>query len=172
MVSLKLETYIFTVAKTKLKLARLTRKALRIISTLRMCIDVAVLVENTRRIFGRAREGNLGSRWIFLTVLAGHKKKLLAGRYLPTPALGNSHAAKWTAVRNYLQIVPKLYVQIGSVWHVVTLWLFQEGMCGGSGGVEPSAAGYTTATECPVVTDTVQNYTLTDIANRQILFCL
>jgi hypothetical protein len=25
-----------------------------------MRIDVAVLVENTRRIFGRAREGNLG----------------------------------------------------------------------------------------------------------------
>jgi hypothetical protein len=32
------------------------------VSTLRMHIDVAVLVENTRRIFGRAREGNLGSR--------------------------------------------------------------------------------------------------------------
>jgi hypothetical protein len=65
MVSLKLEIYIFTVAKTKLKLTRLTRKALRIVSTLRMRIDVAVLVENTRRIFGRALEGNLGSRWIF-----------------------------------------------------------------------------------------------------------
>jgi hypothetical protein len=70
MVSLKLEIYIFTVAKTKLKLARSTRKALR------MRIDVAVLVENTRRIFGRAREGNLGSRPIFLSVLAGHKKTL------------------------------------------------------------------------------------------------
>jgi hypothetical protein len=56
-----------------------------------MRIDVAVLVENTRRIFGRAREGNLGSRRIFLTVLAGHKKKLLAGRYLPTPALSYSN---------------------------------------------------------------------------------
>jgi hypothetical protein len=81
MVSLMLEIYIFTIAKTKLKLTRSTRKALRIVSTLRMRIDVAVLVENTRR-----REGNLGSRRIFLTVLAGHKK-LLAGRYLPTPVL-------------------------------------------------------------------------------------
>jgi hypothetical protein len=68
-----LEIYIFTVAKTKLKLTRSTRKALR------MRIDVAVLVENTGRIFGRAREGNLGSRQIFLTVLAGHKKKTLSG---------------------------------------------------------------------------------------------
>jgi hypothetical protein len=68
--SLKLEIYIFTVAKTKLKLTRSTRKALR------MRTDVAVLVENTRRIFGRAWEGNLGSRWIFLTVLEGHKKTL------------------------------------------------------------------------------------------------
>jgi hypothetical protein len=74
-VSLKLEIYIFTVAKTKLKLTRSTRKALRIVSTLRIRIDVVVLVENTRRIFGRAREGNLGSRLIFLIVLAGHKKK-------------------------------------------------------------------------------------------------
>jgi hypothetical protein len=70
MVSLKLEIYIFTVAKTKLKLTRSTRKALH------MRLDVAVPVENTRRIFGRAREGNLGSRRIFLTVLAGHKKTL------------------------------------------------------------------------------------------------
>jgi hypothetical protein len=70
MVSLKLEIYIFTVAKTKLKLTRSTRKALS------MRIDVAVLVENTRQIFSRAREGNLGSRQIFLTVLAGHKKTL------------------------------------------------------------------------------------------------
>jgi hypothetical protein len=92
MVSLKLDIYIFTVAKTKLKLTRSTRKALRNVSTLRMHIDVAVLVENTRRIFGRAREGNLGSRRIFLTVLAGHKKLFAgrmwpAGRYLPTPGL-------------------------------------------------------------------------------------
>jgi hypothetical protein len=55
MVSLKLEIYIFTVAKTTLKLTRSTRKALR------MRIDVAVLVENTRRIFGRAREGKFDS---------------------------------------------------------------------------------------------------------------
>jgi hypothetical protein len=92
MVSLKLEIYIFTVAKTKLKLTRSTRRTLRIVSTLRMRTDVTVLVENTRRIFGRAREGNLGSRRIFLTVLAGHKKLLAgrmwpAGRYLPTPAI-------------------------------------------------------------------------------------
>jgi hypothetical protein len=76
MVSLKLEIYIFTVAKTKFKLTRSTRKALRIVSALRMRIDVAVLVENMRRIFGSAREGNLGSRRIFLTVLAGDKKTL------------------------------------------------------------------------------------------------
>jgi hypothetical protein len=69
MISLKLEIYVFTVAKTKLKLTRSLRKALH------MRIDVAILVENTRRIFGPAWEGNLGSRRIFLTVLAGHKKK-------------------------------------------------------------------------------------------------
>jgi hypothetical protein len=40
---------------------------MRIVSILRMRIDVAVLVENTRRIFGRAREGNLGSKRIFLS---------------------------------------------------------------------------------------------------------
>jgi hypothetical protein len=56
-----LEMYIFTVAKAKFKLTRSTRKALR------MHIDVAVLVENMRLIFGRAREGNLGSRRIFLS---------------------------------------------------------------------------------------------------------
>jgi hypothetical protein len=44
------------------------------------------LVENTRRIFGRAREGNLSSRRIFLAVLVGHKKTL-SGPLLPTPAL-------------------------------------------------------------------------------------
>jgi hypothetical protein len=87
MVLLKLEIYICTVAKTKLKLTRSTRKALRIVYTLRLRIDVAVLVENTRRIFGRAREGNLGSRRIFLSVLAGHKKAL-SGPLLPTPGLG------------------------------------------------------------------------------------
>jgi hypothetical protein len=76
MVSLKLEIYIFTVARTKLKLTRSTRKAPSIVSTLCTHSDVAVLVENTRRIFGRAREGNLGSRRIFLTVLAGHKQSL------------------------------------------------------------------------------------------------
>jgi hypothetical protein len=45
-----------------------------------------LLIFKQAKLFGRAREGNLGSRRIFLTVLAGHKK-LLAGRYLPTPAL-------------------------------------------------------------------------------------
>jgi hypothetical protein len=73
MVSLKLEIYIFTVAKTKLKLTRSTRKALLIVSTLRMRIDMAVLVENTRLIFGRAREENLGSRRIFLSWRATKK---------------------------------------------------------------------------------------------------
>jgi hypothetical protein len=48
-----------------------------------------LLIFKQEKLFGRAREGNLVSRRIFLTVLAGHKKKLLAGRYLPTPALDN-----------------------------------------------------------------------------------
>jgi hypothetical protein len=52
-----------------------------------MRIDVAVLVENTRRIFGLAREGNLGSRRIFLTVLAD--RMWPAGRYLLSPGLDN-----------------------------------------------------------------------------------
>jgi hypothetical protein len=92
MVSLKLEIYIFTVAKTKLKLTRSTRKALLIVSTLRMRIDVAVLVENKRRIFGRAREGNLGSRRIFLSDLAGHKKTL-SGQHV---ARGPLFAHPWS----------------------------------------------------------------------------
>ena len=41
---------------------------------LRTRIDVAALMENTRRIFGRAQEANLSSRRVFLNVLAGHKK--------------------------------------------------------------------------------------------------
>jgi hypothetical protein len=45
-----------------------------------------LLIFKQEKLFGRAREGNLGSMRIFLTVLAGHKK-LLAGRYLPTPAV-------------------------------------------------------------------------------------
>jgi hypothetical protein len=45
-----------------------------------------MLIFKQGKLFGRAREGNLGSRRIFLTVLAGHKK-ILAGRYLPTPVL-------------------------------------------------------------------------------------
>jgi hypothetical protein len=45
-----------------------------------------LLIFKQEKLFGRAREGNLGSRRIFLTVLAGHKKTL-RGRYLPTPAL-------------------------------------------------------------------------------------
>jgi hypothetical protein len=46
-----------------------------------------LLIFKQEKLLGRALEGNLGSRWIFLTVLAGHKKKLLAGRYLLTPDL-------------------------------------------------------------------------------------
>jgi hypothetical protein len=38
-----------------------------------------LLIFKQEKLFGRAREGNLGSRQIFLTVLAG--------RYLPTPDL-------------------------------------------------------------------------------------
>jgi hypothetical protein len=40
-----------------------------------------LLIFKHEKLFGRAREGNLGSRRIFLTVLAG--------RYLPTPAISN-----------------------------------------------------------------------------------
>jgi hypothetical protein len=57
-----------------------------------MRIDVAVLVENMRRIFGRAWEGNLGSRRIFLTVLVGHKKTLSG----PHVARGPLFAHPWT----------------------------------------------------------------------------
>jgi hypothetical protein len=68
MVSLNLEIYIFTVAKTKLKLTRSTRKALR------MCIDVAVLVENRdESSVAHGKEISVQGQ-IFLTVLAGHKK--------------------------------------------------------------------------------------------------
>jgi hypothetical protein len=35
-----------------------------------------LLIFKQEKLFGRAREGNLGSRRIFLTVLAGHKKPL------------------------------------------------------------------------------------------------
>jgi hypothetical protein len=48
-----------------------------------------LLIFKQEKLFGRAREGNLSSRRIFLTVLAGHKKKLLVGRYLPTPDIIN-----------------------------------------------------------------------------------
>jgi hypothetical protein len=35
-----------------------------------------LLIFKQEKLFGSAREGNLGSRRIFLTVLAGHKKTL------------------------------------------------------------------------------------------------
>jgi hypothetical protein len=35
-----------------------------------------LLIFKQEKLLGRAREGNLGSRRIFLTVLAGHKKTL------------------------------------------------------------------------------------------------
>jgi hypothetical protein len=53
-----------------------------------------LLIFKQEKLFGRAREGNLGSRRIFLSVLAGHKKKLLAGRYLPTPGIKYQNA-RW-----------------------------------------------------------------------------
>jgi hypothetical protein len=46
-----------------------------------------LLIFKQEKLFDRAREGNLGSRRIFLTVLAGQKKNLLAGRYLLTPGV-------------------------------------------------------------------------------------
>jgi hypothetical protein len=44
-----------------------------------------LLIFKQEKLFGRAREGNLGSRRSFLSWRA--TKKLLAGRYLPTPGL-------------------------------------------------------------------------------------
>jgi hypothetical protein len=44
-----------------------------------------LLIFKQEKLFGRSREENLGSRRIFLSWRA--TKKLLAGRYLPTPAL-------------------------------------------------------------------------------------
>jgi hypothetical protein len=44
-----------------------------------------LLIFKQEKLFGRAREGNIGSRRIFLSWRA--TKKLLAGRYLPTPEL-------------------------------------------------------------------------------------
>jgi hypothetical protein len=44
-----------------------------------------LLILKQEKLFGRAREGNLGSRRIFLSWRA--TKKLLAGRYLLTPGL-------------------------------------------------------------------------------------
>jgi hypothetical protein len=35
-----------------------------------------LLIFKQEKLFGRAQEGNLGSKRIFLTVLAGHKKTL------------------------------------------------------------------------------------------------
>jgi hypothetical protein len=149
MVSLKLEIYIFTVAKTKLKLTRSTRKALSIVSTLRMRIDVVVLVENTRRIFDRAREGNLGSRRIFLTVLSGHKK-LLAGRYLPTPGLANRliGGGKVTALCSGRALLPRNIILLpvlisvrGRVKHWVLMRLEELGKLKNpftSSGLEPA----------------------------------
>jgi hypothetical protein len=54
------------------------------------------LIFKQEKLFGRAREGNLGSRRIFLTVLAG--------RYLPTPGLmglKNNRMALVNAVMNF-----------------------------------------------------------------------
>jgi hypothetical protein len=113
-----LEIYIFTVAKTKLKLTRSTRKALR------MRIDVTVLVENTRRIFGRAREGNLGSRRIFLSVLAGHKKKkLLAGRMWPEGLLFAHPCPRHLGVciRKYLNLgLNFCYLRVRHHWETLS----------------------------------------------------
>jgi hypothetical protein len=41
-----------------------------------------LLIFKQEKLFGSAREGNLGSRRIFLTVLAGHKKKTLSGPHV------------------------------------------------------------------------------------------
>jgi hypothetical protein len=72
MVSLKLEIYIFTVAKTTLKLTGSTRKALR------MRIDVAVLVENTRDESSVAHGKEISVQGGFFC-LGRPQKKLLAG---------------------------------------------------------------------------------------------
>jgi hypothetical protein len=46
-----------------------------------------LLVFKQEKHFGRAREGNLGSRRIFLTVLADHKKKTLSGPLFAHPCV-------------------------------------------------------------------------------------
>jgi hypothetical protein len=47
-----------------------------------------LLIFKQEKLFGRAWEGNLGSRRIFSDCLGGPQKKLLAGRYLPTRLKG------------------------------------------------------------------------------------
>jgi hypothetical protein len=51
-----------------------------------------LLIFKQEKLFGRAREGNLGSRLIFLSWRA--TKKLLEGRYLPTPVFEPFHSNK------------------------------------------------------------------------------
>ena len=70
---LNLEIYRFYCCKDKIEMKQTNRKS-AYLHCLRTRIDVAALMENTRRIFGRAQEANLSSRRVFLNVLAGHKK--------------------------------------------------------------------------------------------------
>jgi hypothetical protein len=60
-----------------------------------------LLIFKQEKLFGCARDGNLGSRRIFLTVFAGHKKKTLSG---PHVARGQLFAHPWyirTVVTDY-----------------------------------------------------------------------
>ena len=73
--------------------------------SLRTRIDVAALMENTRRIFGRAQEANLSSRWVFLNVLAGHKNSV-ADRMWPAdhnfpPLLSTEYSKETIRLHKY-----------------------------------------------------------------------
>jgi hypothetical protein len=54
-----------------------------------------LLIFKQEKLFGRAREGKLGSRRIFLTILAGHKKTL-SGLHV---ARGPLFANPWLRVK-------------------------------------------------------------------------
>jgi hypothetical protein len=58
-----------------------------------------LLIFKQEKLFGRAWEGNLGSRRIFLTVLVGHKKKTLSGPLFAhpcsTPNVPGSSTQRW-----------------------------------------------------------------------------
>jgi hypothetical protein len=78
--------YLITLLKSEMRLlVEILITACKLMSV-KEHLYLLLLIFEQEKLFGRTREGNLGSRRIFLTVLAGHKK-LLAGSYLRTPVL-------------------------------------------------------------------------------------